>query len=373
MTWKELHVIDQKERFIEAVLSGTETFSLLCDRFNISRTTGYKVLAQFKSHGLEGLQAKSRAPHHHPNQIPKEVVQCVLQIKVRWDKWGPKKIKGHLEDHYPNIQVPSHGSIGNILKNHGLTAKRRLSRKVSATAPLGYCTECHDVWMYDFKGWFLTQNGSKCEPLTVTDGHSRYLLACVNSPRKTTQAVWEVMQRLFLEHGLPSRIRSDNGPPFASLAPGRLSSLAILLIKAGVTPEWIEPGKPEQNGRHERFHRTLKLETATPPAYSLREQEVIFDQFRTYYNTIKPPVTLYKPSVRVWDGTLRSPEYSDDFQKRKVCSGGNVCFLGRTYFLSETLKGEYVGILEKGNGYYTVSYGPIALGEINLRSNAKRI
>ena len=234
--------------------------------------------------------------------------------------------------------------------------------------------------MYDFKGWFNTGDGSKCEPLTITDGFSRYLLACEHMKRKREQDVWAVLESSFLEFGLPNKLRSDNGPSFASLAVGRLSGLAIKLIKIGVKPEWIEPGCPQQNGRHERFHLTLKMETAMPPAMTVSLQQEKFNQFKKYYNCKRPheaidqktPISVYRSSQRVWDGKFRSPEYSDEYEVRKVVGNGRINWKGTDFFLSEMLAREYVGIKEIDVGLMGVYYGPILLGRIDLNKGFKR-
>ena len=249
------------------------------------------------------------------------------------------------------------------------------------TAPLRECLAPNDVWMYDFKGWFKTADGAKCEPLTVTDGFSRFLFECKHMARKRSSDVWNVLEKIFFEYGLPIKIRSDNGPPFASLGVGRLSPLSIKLIKAGVIPEWIEPGCPEQNGRHERFHLTLKDETASPPALTLNLQQEKFDQFKNYYNNRryhealrqKTPATAYKASSRTWNGKLKSPEYSSDYEVRKVGASGSITWRGKAFFISESLIGDYIGLKEVEVGVMNTHYGPIILGRIDLNKGFKRL
>jgi len=243
------------------------------------------------------------------------------------------------------------------------------------------CNESNDLWSYDFKGYFKLGDGSICEPLTITDGFSRYLICCKHMSRKRGTDVWEKLVEAFMEYGLPLRIRSDNGPPFASLGIGRLSSLAIKLIKVGIVPEWIEPGCPQENGRHERFHLTLKQETASPPATTLNLQMLKFDQFKDYYNNKRPhealslvtPNSIYKLSPRKWDGKFHPPEYSSDFEARKVEIGGHINWKGERIFISEMLAREFVGIKEVEMGVMGIYYGPILLGLYDLNKGFKKM
>lgn len=282
---------------------------------------------------------------------------------------------------YDHIEVISCGSIGRILKENQLSSPRKYRRHVAQTAPLQDCFEPNDVWMYDFKGWFLTRDGDKCEPLTITDGASRYLIRCEHMKRKRTKDVWQILEEAFLEYGLPKRIRSDNGTPFATTGVGRLSPLAIKLIKVKIIPEWIAPGCPQENGRHERFHLTLKNETASPPALNLDLQILKMHQFLNYYNHRRPheainqvtPATVYKPSNRIWDGKYESPEYGSEYEVRRVDKGGLISWHGKKFFLSESLWKEPVGIKEGNVGIMEVSYGPILLGKIDLNKGFKRM
>lgn len=382
MTWRIMSIIEERNKFIEEALSNRRPISFieLCKNFNISTKTGYKWLNRFKNDGKKGLEDLSRIPHYQPTKITNEVESAVISIRQEFPKWGPKKIRMELINHYEQLLTPSEGSIGNILNKNNLTNNRIYRRHVAQTDPLSDCKEPNDTWMYDFKGWFKTGNGKTCEPLTVTDGFSRFLLKCKHMPRKRGCDVWQELEKLFYEYGLPKKMRSDNGPPFASLAVGRLSGVAIKLIKIGVIPEWIEPGHPEQNGRHERFHRTLKNETANPPALNLSLQQEQFNQFKHYYNNRRyhealnqqTPASVYRPSQNTWDGKFKAVEYSSDYIVRKVCAGGQITWKGTDFFLSEMLRGEYVGLIEKELGLMGVYFGPILLGEINMSKGFKR-
>ena len=380
MTWRNVTVEIERLRFITMALSSSVqmSFDELCLEFNISRKTGYKWFNRFLKYGEEGLKDRSRARLTHPESLMADLEKTIILIRKNYPTWGPKKIKALME--YQNIKAPSTGSIGNVLRKNALSKTRKYRRHVAQTAPLQECYGPNDVWMYDFKGCFNTENGQKCEPLTITDGYSRYLIKCAHMNRKRSKDVWEVLESAFLEYGLPKRIRSDNGPPFATTGVGRLSPLAIKLIKAGVCPEWIEPGCPQENGRHERFHLTLKNETATPAAKNLNLQILKMDQFRDYYNYTRPhealgfsvPGAIFYPSERKWDGHLCTPEYDEEYEVRKVGKAGNITWRGGVYFLSETLQGENVGIKELCIGNMGVYFGPIKLGEIDLNKGFKR-
>ena len=382
MTWRITTVEKERMNFINFVMASHEeaTFIQKCEDYAISTKTGYKWLKRYHLHGLEGLKDLSRARKFQPSKISIDEEECIIEIRKKYRTWGPKKIRTLMEREYNNFKIPSESSIGNILKKNNLSKPRYYRRHVAKTAPLGSCLEPNEVWMYDFKGSFMTGDGNRCEPLTITDGFSRYLIRCEHMKRKRGSDVWCVLENAFKEYGLPKRIRSDNGPPFATTGIGRLSRLAIKLIKVGVTPEWIEPGHPEQNGRHERFHLTLKNETATPPALNLNIQTLKFEQFSKYYNFVRPhealnlvtPSSQYLPSNRKWNGEFRSPEYSDEYEIRRVCKGGNISWRGKHFFLSECLYGEPIGINRIEQNIMGVNYGPILLGTIDLSRGFKR-
>lgn len=381
MAWRNITVEEERFRFIQEVLnpSISISFEQLCEKYNISTKTGYKWFNRFLERGQEGLKDKSRSRLSFPERISEEIEKVIISIRKEYPTWGPKKIKALMV--FNNYDPPSTGSIGNILKRNQLSKTRRYRRHVAKTSPLADCQNPNDTWMYDFKGYFKTGNGQICEPLTITDGYSRYLIKCEHMKRKRTIDVWDVLQEAFLEYGLPLRIRSDNGPPFATVGVGRLSPLAVKLIKVGITPEWIEPGCPQENGRHERFHLTLKNETALPPAKNLELQILKMNQFKEYYNNKRPhealnfsmPSNVYTHSKRKWDGILRDPEYSDNYEIRKIGKAGNISWKGDTYFLSESLRGEVVGIKETEVGIMGIFYGPILLGNIDLNKGFRKL
>jgi hypothetical protein len=261
-----------------------------------------------------------------------------------------------------------------------VTVKRRLRRRSPPSAPFGQCAAANDVWCTDFKGWFVTGDGKRCEPLTLSDAHSRYLLRCQALARTDTDHVWPVLEAAFREFGLPLRLRSDNGSPFASCGAGGLSQLAVKVIKAGVVPERIKPGKPQQNGRLERLHLTLLQDTASPPAGTWREQLERLRCFQHLYNEERPhqalgnetPAKHYAASPRRFDGVLREPDYGSDYAVRRVRHNGEIRWRGNTIYISGALIGEPVGLIENDSGDCTACYGPVALGVIAPGANCLR-
>jgi len=245
---------------------------------------------------------------------------------------------------------------------------------VPATAPLGTLTDCNNTWAVDFKGWFLTADGRKCEPLTITDCFSRFLIRCIHLDKHSVEYVWPVFEEAFKEYGLPNRLRSDNGPPFGSVGVGRLTKLSVNLIKAGVHPEWINPGHPEENGRHERFHLTLKQDVASPPKATLALQIQAMSQFHAEYNFDRPheaigmktPGSCYHSSARAWDGILRPPEYDTrEMEVRKVGQSGCIWLKQKEHYIGQTLTGEYVGLKANQDNELDLYYGPVYLGKVS--------
>jgi len=379
MGWKETCAVDERMRFMVAVEKGEESFAAICRRFDVSRRIGYKWRARFEEEGAAGLFDRSRAPLHHPQAIAPDIAEHCLELRRAHPTWGPLKVRAYLERRAPKTAWPAASTIGELFDREGLTVKRRLRRRSPpSSAPFAHCEAANDVWCIDFKGWFLTGDGERCEPLTISDAHTRYLLRCQALPRTDTEHVWPVLDAAFREFGLPRYMRSDNGSPFASRGAGGLSRLSVKLIKAGVTPERIAPGKPQQNGRHERMHLTLLQEVASPPASSMRDQLKRLRNFQQLYNEERPhqaldnatPAERYQASPRRFDGNLRSPEYGDQ-DVRRVRHNGEIKFDGKFIYISDALAGEPVGLAES-EGYWTVSYGPIILGTIANRADQLR-
>lgn len=380
MGWKETYAVDERMRFVIAVEKREEPFAAICRQYDVSRRVGYKWLARFEEAGVEGLLDRSRAPLHHPHEIADELAERCLAVRRAHPSWGPLKVRAYLERRAPAKDWPAASTIGALFDREGLTVKRKLRRRSPpSSAPFSGCEAANDVWCIDFKGWFLTGDGDRCEPLTLTDAHSRYLLRCQALLRTDTDHVWPVLDAAFREFGLPQYMRSDNGSPFASRGAGGLSKLSVKLIKAGVVPERIAPGKPQQNGRHERMHLTLLQDTASPPACSLRQQLKRLRDFQRLYNEQRPhqalgnatPADSYTPSPRRFDGILREPEYGPDHTVRRVRQNGEVKWNGTAIYINQALVGEPVGLDENAIGWI-VSYGPIVLGTIAHRDDRLR-
>jgi transposase InsO family protein len=370
--------MDERMEFIvdwlRLVDAEVESMSELCRRYGVSRKTGYKLVGRYEASGAAGLQEMSRAPHHHPNAISAEIEAAVLSVRAAHPSWGAKKILPKLEKLHADEALPALSTISEILDRGGLVKRRRVKRRaVPWLSPLSPCVVPNDVWGIDFKGWFRTGDGKRCDPLSLSDLTSRYVLRLQAVDRPDGQHVWPLLDAAFREFGLPLMMRSDNGPPFGSTAAGGLSRLAVKLIKAGVTPERIAPGKPQQNGRHERLHRTVKAETAAPPAATVRAQQRRFDTFRRIFNEERPhealgqvpPVTVYSLSPRIYDGQSREPEYPDEHEIRRVRTNGEIKWHGSHIFVSEALIGEPIGLLQLADGAWRISYASIELGEIS--------
>ncbi len=373
MGWRETCAMDERMRFVLAVEREEEPMAALCRRFAVSRRIGYKWLERYREEGPAGLFDRSRAPLHHRQEVSPETAERCLAVRRLHPTWGPLKVRALLARLEPQTRWPAASSIACLFDREGLTVKRRLRRRAPpASAPFAACGAANDVWAIDFKGWFLTGDGTHCEPLTLSDAHSRYLLRCQVLPKTDTGHAWPVLDAAFREFGLPKRLRSDNGPPFASTGAGGLSQLAVKMIKAGVTPERIAPGKPQQNGRLERLHLTLLQDTATPPARSLREQLERFRAFRRLYNDERPhqalanatPAEHYAASPRRFDGVLREPDYAADVEVRRVRLNGEIKWQGKLVYINSALAGEPIGLAEGEDGCWAAHYGPVALGFI---------
>jgi putative transposase len=376
MPWRETSPMDQKTQFIADYLRETLSVCELCDLYGISRKTAYKWIDRYLKHGPAGLHDRSRKPGSSPNHTPEHIVAALLQVRSRHPTWGAKKLLPLLAKRFPAAELPSRTTVFDILGRHGMLAKKRQRRRIGHPgAPTSTILAPNDVWSADFKGQFKTGDGRYCYPLTVTDGYSRYLLGCQALGSTAVHEAKPVFSRLFKEFGLPKRIRTDNGVPFATNTLARLSSLSAWWVRLGVMPEFIEPGKPQQNGRHERMHRTLKAETTRPPAHSLRAQQRKFKRFRNEYNTERPhealdmrtPDQLYSPSPRPMPHRLPALEYPDRFEVRYVSANGGIRWNRAWVNVSTVCVGEYVGFEEIDDGIWNVYFGPLKLGRFNER------
>ena len=381
MPWLETKAMDQKLRFIAACQEGLEPMTVLCERFGISRQTGYKYLRRYREEGIIGLEERSRAPHEHGMAMPECMAQAILDLRHQRPHWGPKKLKAVLTDREPEQAWPAHSTIGDLLRRYDLVQPRKRRRRATPTeTPLTVPMGPNDVWSTDFKGWFRTGDGVRCDPLTITDTYSRYLLHSGLLARESFDEVQPAFEAVFKEQGLPRVILSDNGPPFASTGAGGLARLPVWFLKLGIRPERIEPGQPQQNGRHERMHRTMKQDVASPPAKTYWEQHRRMAVFRHDYNHNRPhealgqrpPATVYRSSPRPFPTRLREPCYGADAAVRKVRSNGEIKWGGDKIFVSEVLIGEPVGIIETEAGHWLVRFFDVELGIIDRNSRRLR-
>jgi len=377
MPWKLTSVMDQKLRFVAECLADEEPMTLLCERYGISRQTGYALKRRYLAEGVSGLEERSRAPHVHGRVTPAELVVRIVDLRRRKPHWGPKKLLAVLAQADPGQAWPAHATVSDILRREGLSQPRRVRRRpLTVEQPFAAVRAANDAWCIDFKGWFETGDGERCDPFTVTDAFSRYLLG-LRIMAQTTERVQAQMDELFQAHGLPASIRSDNGSPFASTGAGGLTRLSARWAKMGIRLERIWPGKPQQNGRHERMHRTLKADACQPPSANAAEQQARFDAFRQEFNHERPhealgqrpPARLYAPSSKPFVEPKGDPDYGTD-DVRSVRSSGEIKWKGSMLFLSEALVGEAVGIAQRDDGHWLVRFANVPLGLID-RSTGK--
>ena len=371
MPWKETSNLEQRKELIQRCLKGEESIAELSRQYGVARETVYKWLRRFRQDGIAGLNELSRAPQHHGRALSEDSAERIVSVRRLHPRWGPRKILAALEREDPEYAWPAASTIGDLLKREGLVIGRRKRRRVpSYTQPLSHAETCNQVWCADFKGWFRCGNGERCDPLTVTDGYSRFLLRLQHVPKTDGENVRGGFEMAFRECGLPDAIRTDNGPPFASKAPAGLSRLSMWWLRLGIAHERIDPGCPQQNGRHERMHLTLKQETAHPPRANLRQQQVAFRAFREEYNHQRPhealgnrtPADVYTPSCKPYPSRLPEPEYPAGAQLRWVSQQGSVKWKCRRTFLSAVLAREAVGLVEVDDELFEVYYGPLLVG-----------
>ena len=371
MPWKEKSTVDQRKELIARCRSGEESIAWICRELEISRQTAYKFLKRYEETGEEGLADLSRAPHHRPGAMREGIAERILEARRKHPRWGPRKLRADLVRQDEAEKWPSASSIGDLLKREGLVAGRRKRARVPPYgAPLQHADTPNRVWCADFKGWFRCGDGKRCDPLTATDACSRFLLRCRAVEKTDGPHVRSVFEVMFQEYGLPDAIRTDNGPPFASGAPGGLSRLAMWWMQLGIRHERIDPGCPQQNGRHERMHQTLKQETASPPKGSLKRQQEAFQAFEREYNYERPhealqyrtPAEVYRRSQRAYPARLPDLEYPPGAHLRWVSQQGSVKWKNKRTFLSEVLARQAVGLIELEEDYFEVYYGPILIG-----------
>ena len=374
MPWSETSPMDQRVRFIADYQHRLLTVAELCELYGISRKTGYKWIERFRCEGPPGLHERSRRPHLCPHQTPSTVVEALLTARRHHPSWGAKKLVRILSQKHLSWEWPARSTCCDILKRHGMVRKpRRRVRPGHPGRPKTLMTAPNEIWTADYKGQFRTRDGIYCYPLTVMDGYSRYLLSCQGLRSTAHHETRPVLRRLFQEYGLPQIMRTDNGVPFATTALGRLSQLSVWWIRLGIYPELIEPAHPQQNARHERFHKTLKAETARPPKGHLASQQRCFNAFREEYNQERPhealgqevPASQYQASPRPFPKRLPSIEYPGHYEKRLVSRNGGIRWNSRWVNVSHVLGGEYVGLEEIDNGLWDVYFGPLKLGRMD--------
>jgi transposase InsO family protein len=345
----------------------------LCLRYGISRITGYKWLDRFRQSGVSGLHDRSRVPRSCPHQTPDELIECILDENSRYG-WGARKILKRLQKRFPNRALPARSTVFDILERHDRVRSRRARRrwKHPGAAPFN-TTAPNQIWTVDFKGQFLTRDGLYCYPLTVVDHFSRYLLCCEALPDVRTQGVYRQFLQLFREHGLPDAIRSDNGSPFASTGIHGLTRLNVWWLQLGITHQRITPGNPQQNGAHERMHRTLKARAIKPPAANLCLQQRLFNSFRRTYNDIRPhealddetPASRWKPSARPYPERLSPPQYPGHVEVRRVSNAGTFRLHSKQQFLSQALNGHFIGLEQVADGLWNILFYQTLLGRFD--------
>ncbi len=377
MPWTQTDPVNERQKFVLAVLKQRLTVVEACERFGISRKTGYKWLARHAELGMKGLADASRAPKRHPNQAPPEVETAVLRVRKVHPTWGSKKLLATLDRERPDEDWPVRSTIDAILKRAGVVTPRgRRRRRQPSAPPFVEAAAPNDVWSMDYKGWFRVGDGTRCDPLTINDAFSRVSLECRAMVSPKSMDVRRRLEWTFRGFGMPMFLLSDGGPPFGSQGLGRLSRLGVWLVRIGVVPILTQPGRPDQNGRHERFHETLKAETASPPRASIRAQQASFDGFQREYNEVRPhealdmktPAEVHELSPRELPVDPPHHGYPDGFESRRVRPDGGIKWGGWSVFVGEAFAGEVVGLDQVDDDLWHVHLGPLRLGVLHGRS-----
>jgi len=369
MPWKVCGQMDERLRLVAKLLDG-EKMAAVCREFGISRKTGYKVFNRYKDIGLLGLEDQARTPYRYANKLPFQVEKTILRIKQDHSTWGAPKIREKLIKEFPRIRPPAKSTIHAVLDRNGLVSRRRRRRYKAKGTALTDAKAPNGLWCADYKGEFRLGNKSYCYPLTITDYQSRYLLACEALESTKEPAAFTVFERVFKEFGLPAAIRTDNGLPFSS--PNTLfglSKLSVWWLRLRISIERIKPGNPQQNGRHERMHLTLKKETTKPAAYNFLQQQERFDDFIEIYNNQRPhqalgglyPAEVYTPSAREYHPP-EQPEYPYHDRTILATQCGRICIGRRKINFSRVFAGQYVGVTEVDDDIWLVSFMDYDLG-----------
>ena len=368
--------MEQRREFVESRRSRAWTMVELCERFNVSRKTGYKWLRRAEAEGWAGLEDRSRRPRSCPWQTPRDVERVVVEVRVAHPSWGAGKILDYLTKWRPELSLPATSTASRLLSRWGLVEPRyRRRRWHHPSGPWLQPLAPNEVMTADFKGQFRTRDGVYCYPLTIVDSYSRYLLRCEALSSVSTAQAWPVFERLLREVGLPKAIRTDNGAPFSATGLHGLCGLSVHWMRLGIQHQRIRPGHPQDNGRHERMHRTLKAATARPPAGNQRAQQRRFDSFRAEYNEVRPhqaldgntPASLWQPSSRPYPTHTLSPQYPGHYEKRLVSNAGCFRFKKRAVFLSQALRQEWIGLEEVDDGLWSVYFYDVLLARLDER------
>ena len=378
MPWKERRAVDERKEFVKEWEKQEAPITDLCRFYGVSRKTAYKWIDRYEKLGDAGLEELSRTPRHSPQQMSAQVRDQILELREAHCRWGPRKLREYLKRQQPNQSWPAASSISDLLRREGLSHPRSTRRRTPPYSdPLAHAQSANQVWCADYKGWFRCGDGTRCDPLTITDAHSRFLFRCRSVEKTDELRARGVFEATFNEYGLPDKIRTDNGPPFATPAPAGLSRLSIWWLHLGIGHERIEPGHPEQNGRHERMHQTLKQETASPPQPNLTKQQEAFHRFEYEYNYQRPhqalgyqtPADLYTRSRRRYPCQLPELEYSAGMALRVISSAGEFKWQHQDTFVSKVLSGEVVGLLEVEDQLHELYLGPVLLGLYDSREH----
>ena len=376
MPWLETAPMEQRERFVRDDRLALYTMTELCDRYDISRKTGYKWLERFDAGGRAGLSDRSRAPHRCPHRITDHVAELICLARRQHPSWGPEKLLQWLEPRHPDVDMPAVSTAGDLLARQGLVKKRRRRRPhLHPGVVPAVTTQPNDLWTADFKGQFRTQDGIYCYPLTIADQHTRFLMACHGLRSTKGHGVRPVFDRLFREYGLPRAIRTDNGVPFATAGIHGFSQLNVWWLRLGIQHQRILPGQPQQNGAHERMHKTLKGDAIRPPRATLAAQQRAFNRFRGVYNTERPhkflrgrtPGSLYRPSRRVYAGELPPIEYPGHFLVKRITNAGTFRFKKRLLFIAKSLQQHTIGLEEIADGIWSIHFCRILVGRLDER------
>ena len=377
MPWMETCVMDERTKFVGRLLSG-EKMAVLCRDFGISRVTGHRLWNRYREDGTQGLYNHSRAPHKHPNQLPFEIEQLIVRLKKEKPRWGAPKIRELVRNKYPDIKLPAISTVHCVLDRRGLVDKHKRRNKYRAIATyLSVPKEPNDLWCTDFKGQFKIKNGTYCFPLTISDFVSRYIISCEALNNTEANPCFAVFEEAFHKHGLPAAIRSDNGTPFAGgNSLWNLTRLSVWWIRLGIKLERIRPGNPQENGRHERMHRTLKLEATNQAVSNLLQQQEKFDYFREEFNCQRPhqaiamkrPADVYNHSKRKYTG-LPDITYPGYDKSLMITSCGRVCLNDQKIHISRAFANQPVGLKEVDIGIWQVDFMSYTLGFFDEESD----